>query len=328
MELALCPHSWYSPAVSGRRLFILNPAAGNGHALARWRTWGPALEAGDELVLTTSPGDASRIARQAADQYAVLVAVGGDGTVSEVAEGIRSAPVVKGPKLGVVPLGTGNDFATVIGINGPASATAALQRNQVRSVDVLEVHCYSEGKDICRRALLFAGTGLVTEALKLTTSTVRRLFGSRLAYPVGILRALRAGSSKRMQVTCGPQVFEGEFLFVAASNAELAGGGMRIAPGARVDDGLLHINLIEAVGRLEALRQLRRLCQGRHTAHRNIRYFSGAALEVRAASPIEVAADGELIGYTPLRVQVRPGALEILAGAALELRHGAPLPAA
>ncbi len=264
--------------------------------------------------MTTGPGHAARLAAENAGHYDVLVALGGDGTVSEVADGILSGARGFAPKLGVVPLGTGNDFAHSMGIADALKGLAAVEVGESRSVDVIEVRCQHGGKPVRRHVLLFAAVGIVTKALKLTTPTVRRLFGSRLAYPVGILRALWHSRAARLTVVSEQQKFEGEFLFVCASNSELAGGGMKIAPGAQLHDGLLDMNLIEAVGMLEALGQLRRLCLGRHIGHRNVRYFRGTSLEVTSNSALEVAADGELIGWAPARFEVHPAALQVLCG--------------
>jgi diacylglycerol kinase (ATP) len=108
-------------------------------------------------------------------------------------------------------------------------------------------------------------------------------------------------------------VIEGEFLFVGASNTEIAGGGMRIAPGASVCDGLLNLNLIGAMSRWEALRQLRRLCRGDHTLHASARYLTAQTLRIETIEPIEIAADGDLIGHTPALISVKPSAVRVLA---------------
>jgi diacylglycerol kinase (ATP) len=86
---------------------------------------------------------------------------------------------------------------------------------------------------------------------------------------------------------------------------------MKIAPNAKIDDGLLNVNLVEAVGRWGALLQLRRVCRGRHTGHPHVRYLTARRLEIVAPAELDVAADGDLIGYTPARVLVQPKALRV-----------------
>ena len=96
------------------------------------------------------------------------------------------------------------------------------------------------------------------------------------------------------------------------SNTERAGGGMRIAPDAKLNDGVLHLNLIDDVGRLEALTQLRALCRGRHIHQPYVQYLPGQWLTVDAQTPLEVAADGELLGWTPASFSIKPKAIQVL----------------
>jgi YegS/Rv2252/BmrU family lipid kinase len=251
-----------------------------------------------------------QIAHEAASRYELVVAVGGDGTVLEVAGGILSSAATR-TALGIVPFGTGNDFARNSGIHNEAHAHDALMQGQTRFVDVIEARCLVEGKPAVRHALLFAGVGIIGESLKQTTTQVKRLFGQRFAYPVGMLRALWSYRSPFMRITCDGQSFEGRFLFAGVSNSETAGGGMKIAPGAQTDDGLLNVNLVASMGRWEALKQLRRVCKGQHTTHPSVRYLTALGLGVETESPMDVAADGDLIGHTPAQFRVLPKALEV-----------------
>ncbi len=294
-------------------LFIINPAAGANRARARWAAFraelkGHGLEA--EQVFTTGPGDAARQARKAAPNYDLVVAVGGDGTVSEVADGILSCEASRAA-MALIPFGTGNDVAEALGVRTHADALRCLIAGQTKSIDAIQVQCQANGGPVVRHALLFAGVGIISECLKRTTARCKWLFGQRMAYPVGLVRALWSYHSPLMRVVCDGNVLEEKFLFVGASNTAIAGGGMKIAPNAEVDDGLLNVNLIGAVGRWQALGQLRRLCRGRHIDHPNVRYLLAHGLQVDAPCPLEIAADGDLIGHTPARILVRPKALRV-----------------
>jgi diacylglycerol kinase (ATP) len=295
-------------------LFIVNPAAGLGRGQARWNRFERELRlAGLEFqyVFTDSAGDARRLAQEAVGEYELVVAVGGDGTCAEVASGLLASGAEQ-TAMGVVPLGTGNDTAAVLGVNSESDAQRALFRKETRTIDVIRVECVADGKPAVRHALLFGGVGLVSEALKRTTPAVKRLFGKRLAYPAGIIAALWNNASSPMRLTCDRRIIENRFLMVCASNSEIAGGGMRLAPGARMDDGLLNLNLVEAVGRWEALRQLWRVRRGAHLNHPKVQYLTARDLRVEADPPREVAADGELVGFTPVRFQVRRQALRVV----------------
>ncbi len=296
-----------------RILFIINPAAGAHRAQTRWAAFAPQLPRNGiqaDHLFTACPGDAASLARKTAGDYDLLVAVGGDGTASEVAQGILTAEASRAA-LGILAFGTGNDVAGALDLGTEADSIRSLIRGQTRSIDVIEVHCQAKEKPTVRYALLFAGVGIICESLRKTTRPMKRLLGQRMAYPAGLVVALWNYHSPRMTITCDAQAHDGHFLFVGASNTERAGGGMKIAPGARIDDGLLNVNLIGAVGRWQALKQLRRLCRGQHTTHPNVRYLTTRSLKVDTDTPLEVAADGDLIGYTPARFIVRPKALPV-----------------
>jgi YegS/Rv2252/BmrU family lipid kinase len=292
--------------------FIINPAAG---AARRWSAFARALDRhgiiAAEHIITRRPGEAASLAQKLATKHDVLAAVGGDGTVCEVANGILFSGSA-GCALAIVPAGTGNDAAVAVGIQSDGDALGAIATGQSRSIDVIEVRCHAGGKPMLRYALLFAGVGIVSESLKQTTPLVKRLFGQRFSYPIGVLRALAGYHPRRMRVTFEGQTIERPFLFVAVSNTERAGGGMKIAPGARPDDGVLNLTLVEEVGRWEAITQLRALCHGEHIHRPFVRYFPGHALSVDAQAPLEVAADGDLIGHTPAQFSVKPKALQVL----------------
>lgn len=296
-------------------LVIINPAAGAGQALGRWRALEQQLrDAGlaFEPVVTEQPGDALRLAAEAADRHDLVVAAGGDGTVFEVCSGLGAASNTRAA-LGIVPLGTGNDSARALGIRTEAEALQALRRPTPRPVDLIQMECQIKSRPARRHAFLFAAVGITGELLERTTPAVKRVFGPRWSYPVGLVRALLHYRAPWLRVTLDGRPREGRFLFVGASNSEHAGGGMRLAPGARVDDGCLDVNVIEAAGRLEALGQLRRLCQGRHVTHPKVCYGPARRIEIEAVAPLSVQADGDLVGHTPARFEVRPGALRALA---------------
>jgi YegS/Rv2252/BmrU family lipid kinase len=294
----------------GKVLFILNPEAGAGRARRRWQELESLMNMADAKV-THEPGEAQKLAQTAAAEYEILVAAGGDGTVREVANGILSSGG-EDVALACIPLGTGNDFAGGLGIHTPEQALRALKDARIRKVDVIRVQSIVQGRREISNAISFAAVGLVGELVKATTKAVKHVFGPRIAYPVGLLRALFRYQAPRIRATCDGEVFVDEFMFVGASNGELAGGGLRLAPGARLDDGLLNVNLIGGVRRLEALSQLRLLRHGRHTSHPKVRYFTAARLEIESAVPMDIVADGELIGHTPARLVVQPKALKVV----------------
>jgi len=297
-----------------RVAFIVNPVAGGGRGQARWDAWRAALASAASVVkarFTSQPGDAVRIADEVGRESDLVVAVGGDGTLLEVASGLLSAGVPP-TLLGVVPAGTGNDTARQLGVSSLEQARLALRGARTRIVDAIRIRFRAHGASVSRHALLFGAVGIAQEALRRTTPLVKRLFGRRLAYPVGALRALRTYRAPPMRVCCDGQTAAGRFLLVCVSNAEQAGGGLRLAPGAQLDDGLLHVNMCESVSRGQALMLLWRLFRGRHLSHPKVRYVSARQVAVQTEPPVEVEADGEILGHTPAQFAVVPRALRVL----------------
>ena len=163
--------------MSFRAKFIINPAAGANRALARWARFEAQLRRHGieaDKAFTTGQGDATLQARKAALDYDLLVAVGGDGTVSEVADGILSCPGSQAA-LGLLPFGTGNDVAEVLGIQIHTDALRCLIVGQTKYIDAIQVHCQSDGVSVIRHSLLFAGVGIISESLKKTTARVQKV---------------------------------------------------------------------------------------------------------------------------------------------------------
>ena len=293
-------------------LVIVNPAAGAGRARQRWAAFeSEAQRLSLDVAFTKAPGAARLIAQKAAEKYQRLIAAGGDGTVFEVVSGIMASGATA-TQFGILPLGTGNDFAEAFGMREDIGALAALLQAQCRLIDVIRISCESNSSTTVSHSLLFAAAGIAAEALRHTTARVKRLFGRRAAYPIGLLRALLAYRSPLMRITVDDRVSEGRFLLACASNTERMGGGIKLAPGARHDDGMLNINLVAGMRLFEAMPQLWRLRHGRHILHPKVRYFAAAAMSFETDG-LDVAADGEVIGRTPARFEIRPQALRVLA---------------
>lgn len=298
----------------GRRtLFIISPEAGR-DTPARWRRFEFELKRRGyafDRVIAARPGHPLELATEMASRYDLLVAVGGDGTVYEVINGIMSGGRPH-PALTILPFGTGNDSAACAGIGDEMDTLSALTLGTPRAIDLIEIQCQVGGASCGRFAMLFASVGITGDLLRYTTPRLKALCGRRLAYIAALLLALRKHDAGHMKITCDRVSRKGRYVLACASNAPTFGGGIRIAPDARVDDGWLNVNLIESVGRWEALRHLQRLRQGRHTDHPKVYYKPANTLTVETSPPVDVAADGDLIGHTPAVFTVRPAALRIL----------------
>ena len=248
--------------------------------------------------VTWEKGDAARYAAEAAVRGAdAVVALGGDGTVNEVVNGLSGHDV----PLGIIPLGTANDFARQAGI--PLDADHAmdiiLRRNPVR-IDTGEVNG--------RRYLNASVGGVGAEATAETPAEAKETLGL-LAYAITGVRKL-AGLTPRAMRFRGPGVeLDVECLVFAVGNSRITGGGTQITPRASVTDGLLDVCIVEAMGRAGFVSVSLRLRKGEHIGAEGVHYFQLPSLTIDADESITVNVDGEPAEERHLDYRVRPSDL-------------------
>ena len=299
-----------------RILLIANPAAGRRQGeqrLAVARTQLEALGHAVTAALTESAGHATRLAKSNAPDFEIVAALGGDGTVNEVANGLMAVELGERPALATLPVGTGNDVALTFGLAHFESAIDALANGGTRTLDVIRVQLMRDGESVTQHALLFVAAGFAAEVIRKTGPRVKRLFGRRFSYSVGLFRALASFRAPEFSVKWDGGEKRGRMFQVCAGNTEFgAGGVMRISPGARPDDGLLNISLVGALGRLQIVRRFPSILSGRYVEDERVDYFTGKRLEIDAVPPAEIQADGDIIGTTPATIELLPGALRLV----------------
>jgi YegS/Rv2252/BmrU family lipid kinase len=300
-------------------LLIVNPVAGGGSMGRRW----PALEgrlrsAGLEFdsELTSYPGQATELARRAVRAGRPVVGgVGGDGTISEVANGFfeGAEPIPTASRLAVVAAGTGGDFRRTFGIpTEPDRAAAMLRAGRSRRIDAGRVTCTLPGGETTVRYLVnVADAGIGQEVLARVNGGFRLLNGP-VTYAVAAGLALLRWRNRPMRVCVDDEVCEAVAQQVVVANGQYFGGGLRIAPTALPDDGLLDVVLVGDVGMVDNLRGMRKIRQGSHLGHPKITHLRGRRIEISSPTPLHVDVDGELPGMLPALVEVVPGALELV----------------
>lgn len=294
------------PAAAPLRL-IVNPAAGGGRA-ARVL---PAVEAalrGHGLAFTThrttSVEHARELAVAAHGAGDTPVTLSGDGVVGCVAGALSALTGCERPLMGVLPGGRGNDFARMTGLpTDPVAACAVLVTGVPTAIDLGVV---GESPFIG-----IASLGFDSEANAIANAAPSRLGG--LVYAYGALRALLSYRHATFTVRLDEQparTFTG--WSVAAANASTYGGGMVMAPDARLDDGLLDVVLSARTSRAHFLRILPRIFKGAHVEDPSVTVLRGHAVHVSADRPFTVYADGDPIAELPARISVLPGAVRVL----------------
>jgi diacylglycerol kinase (ATP) len=287
-----------------RVALIANPAAAKGRGLFIARRLEGELRAGGISVdrhVTSGPGDATRLAGQAvADGVDALVACGGDGTVHEVVQALAGTPV----RLAVAPAGRGNDLARALGIpRDPPGLAKMVLTGCTRSLDL------GAAGDL--RFASVATLGFDAAVSQRAARGVRFLRGTA-AYVAAVLLALARFRAPVVEIHGAGHAYRGPILLAATANTPLYGGGMQIAPGARPDDGLFRVCLIREVGRLRVLQLLPLVMSGSHPRHPAVEIWDTPYLEVTADPPSVLYADGELLGTTPIRLEILPRALQVL----------------
>lgn len=296
-----------------RHFAIINPAAGGGRCgklapktIDRLRARGVELEVAE----TRRMGDATRLARQAyASGFRRFLAAGGDGTSYEVVNGLfpRESEAER-VALGFLPLGTGNSFLRDFTTNGLEHAVEAIASRRRRACDVLRL--IHESGAVHYINLL--SVGFTAEAGELTNRRFKSLGETgyllaillcwlRLHFPVFPLRLDGAA-----ELDCRPCTY------LTFSNSRYTGGQLLIAPFADTSDGLIEMTRVGPIGRWEFARTFPKIFTGEHMRHRLISHASVRCVEFELPAPMDVMIDGEVLRCRPRRIDVLPGALDVM----------------
>lgn len=287
---------------------IINPTAGRGRAgkqVPEIRRLLGAKAANWAWLYTQKRGDGQTLAREAAEAGTKLVvAVGGDGTLHEVVNGVLGTDAT----VGLIAYGTGNDFARALGLYGNLEqACHALTDGVTKQIDVGVIE--GQGTDGPRHFLVLTGTGFDARTAQTVNAGIRGVSGP-LAYVWGAILTLKDFEPFALTLTLDDQPPKRvQAMFVSFANAATTGGGMLIAPGATVDDGWLDICLVETVSKPTLLYQLSQVFKGRHVNHPAVTMLRAQTLTVDADPPQPLLIDGEVIGTTPATIKLLPGAL-------------------
>lgn len=308
--------------MSSQTLVILNPESAAGVTGQRRREILHKVESvlgWVDLEATSAPEDATRLARAAVERgVARILVAGGDGTTSEIVSGILEAqtPALGRPTLGLLPLGSGWDLARSLAL--PRDFDAALDviaRGDRRRIDAGRVE-YRDvlGRPRSRFFVNEASTGLSGATVRIVGTLAKRL-GPRLGFVAGAVAAIASHRPVDVAVEIdGVQIYEGPISMVVAANGCYFGAGMRVAPNARVDDGLLEIALVRGLSVSRLLANLPAFYLGRHGRHPSVSFHAARTLQIlpkEGSAPIDL--DGEAVGALPMRAEVLPGALEVFA---------------
>lgn len=289
-----------------RLQLVANPRSGTARRRSRIEELVSRLKKGGASVDLAWPASADESRSIAAEakrsRYDVIVAAGGDGTLSVVVNGLVHTPRDERPALAILPTGRGNDFAAEIGIASMEDTLDAIAANERRLVDL--------GRTDAGVFLGVAGTGFDARAARRAQQTP--FLSGRLLYSYAVMRTLVEFRHLEARVRYEGGSYEGPVTFAAAGNSRRYGGGMLITPEADLADGLLDLCLVKNISRATLLYMFPTVFSGRHLSHRSVDYHKTSFVEIDTEEPAELFADGEFLQDTPVRIDVLHEELEVV----------------
>jgi YegS/Rv2252/BmrU family lipid kinase len=283
-------------------LVILNPAARSERAKNTWKK----IERFPNCTLRTTagPGDALKVAAQAAEEgFTTIVAAGGDGTVNDVVNGIAGKDVA----MGILPVGTMNVFAAELGLpNDLDEAWAVIRAGRTRKIDLVRANS--------RYFIQLAGVGLDAQVVQETSWNFKKNFGP-LSY---VISAAQIAARKPPRLIVEADGLEREGSFVLLGNGRYYGGPLAFFKEARIDDGKLDVLIFKNLGYLDIARYLGTILMGKHTDLPDVEYFQTKKALVRSEEDVPVEVDGEVAMQLPVTFRISSRKLRVVVPVAPE----------
>lgn len=273
-------------------LFVVNPVAGKGLAAKVV----PQIKAAmDELkdvtydmIFTEKPGHATDIARKAAkDGMDIVFAVGGDGTVNEVMNGL----VNTGSALAVIPGGSGNDFIRSLGITGNTNSIIhETIQGEKKKIDI----GYING----RYFINISSAGFDAEVVLATQKAKKFFLSGSTAYIAGLIKTIFTNKPRNVSITMGDTKIMEKVLLMAVANGKYYGGGMMAAPDAILDDGEFDICVIRKMPKIKLLMLFPQFMKGKHKKFKEVTFYRAEKISIECEKPMAVNVDGEVFTDT------------------------------
>ncbi|MES0350296.1 MAG: diacylglycerol kinase family protein [Desulfobacteria bacterium] len=285
-------HILINPVAGGRKCKKLYPAV-----LRRLGESGVTCD----VTVSQYPGQITDLASGlAARGCETVVVCGGDGTVNEVINGIVGTDTA----LGVVPLGTANDFAANMGIKDINSACAVIMQRQTKKIDLVRVN----------HDKFFAGTACLGFDAEVAAFARSRRVNPLLMHVVGGLLKFFSYKPKTVELRFDGQKCFGDIFLVAFSNIRSYAKGMLITPEAEYDDARLDICVVKAMPKRKVLSIFPSVYKGKHVKYKGVTQYRTEAVFIQSMGPMDLYADGDFIASTPVRLEVVPKCLEVIVG--------------
>ncbi len=289
-------------------LLLVNPLAGKKQgqsvaetALERFKNSGLDVE----CIFSEKPAHLIDVAREQVNgEWDGIVAVGGDGTLFEVINGMMQGNPDLPTPLGVIPVGTGNSFSKDLNINSLDDAINKITNGHVRNIDL--------GKILTKNDIYYfiniVGFGFVSDVVK--RASLYKKWGA-LSYIIGVMQVTAKLKSYEMEFEIDGQQFKRDNIFVEICNSTKTGGDMIMAPEAQIDDGLLDVVILNKLSKRKLLETFPKIFKGTHIYIPEIETFKAKEMTFKPAISKILTPDGEIVGNTPISVTVLPGKIKV-----------------
>lgn len=294
--------------------FLVNPASANGSTGRRWpeiARRAAAVGLHGEALLSERPGHLGELAREAALAGArLLVVVGGDGSVHEVASGL--AGLHDPPELAIVPRGTGWDFVRTFGIpRGVEEAAGVALGGDVDVIDLGRVTYRAwDGSEALATFANVASAGMSGAIAQRANSTTKAL-GGKASYLWATFAVFSRWTATSVRLSVDDEQREARMFDVVVANGRFFGGGMKMCPEAEPDDGLFDVLTIGDVTKADLITTLPKIYRGTHLPHPKAELLRGRTVTIDPPEPLPIQLDGEQPGTTPVRFEIVPRALRL-----------------
>jgi YegS/Rv2252/BmrU family lipid kinase len=302
-------------------LVIVNPNAGNGKGKKDWEKISGLLKSKAlpfTVRFTEKKVDAVHFSKEGIESgYRKIITVGGDGTLNEVINGVFLNRVCQSTDitLALIPVGTGNDWGRMFGIPLDYEKAIDIICENKQMLHDAGIVSFFEGSEKKKRYFInIAGLGFESVVVKRTNDQKDKGHGGKLIYFYNLLMSLISYKNTKAEITIDGEIINADVFSLNVGNGRYCGGGMRQTPRALPDDGLLDVTIINGMGKLEIIRNLKILYDGTILQHPKIDGYKCKNVKVNSKSVMYTEADGESLGQTPAEFSIVPDGIKIVYG--------------
>jgi diacylglycerol kinase (ATP) len=302
-------------------LVIVNPNAGSGKGKKDWNKIVSLLDKHKlqfSVSFTERKGHAIILSQEGIKKgFRKIISIGGDGTLNEVVNGVFLNEVCPTTDilLAMIPVGTGNDWGKMFGISKDYDTAIGIIRDNKQMKHDIGLISYYNGTDRCSRYFInIAGLGFESMVVYRTNIQKEKRRSGKTIYFYNLLMSLFSYQNTKAEVFIDGKKISSNVFSMNIGNGRYCGGGMRQTPDARPDDGIFDVTIINGIGKIEIIRNLKILYDGTILSHPKIEGYKCENIRVTSDSRIYAEADGETLGHTPLEFSMLPSSINIIYG--------------